>query len=510
MKITKTVRFPVVYDQSMQKGEKALTFQEFCREAWDCQKEIRAALNAASSVYQQFIVWKMDFYDQNKRRPNAQEQKDWYLSADGCSNSLEAVLDHAAAKKKAKVGSKPVYSAIHDEISKWNKLEKDFFSGQRAFPSFKGNQPISIAKEVIRFDYLNHYEITVTFPFLSDEHKRYLGLKHDQKFIFLCSPSKKDRGTISILNQIINGIYHHGAGALSYDMRKKKWFFSCSYTFEKDVDGSQIDPSIILGVDLGVNTVAYCAVSDSEERYHISGDEVKEFRRRVEKRRISMLKALPYQSGGKVGHGTKCRVEKAYELEDKIARFRDTKNKQYADKIVDFAVAHHCGIIQMEDLTGVRDTAPEANAKKKKSKGKKKSADEAQNAMNGTESFGSSNGKDADKEERKKENRMLGHWTFYDLKQRIEMKAAEYGIQVVSIPPAYTSQMCSFCHHISSDSRPATGEGHKWFTCVNCGRKLDADYNAARNLSIAGIEAIIAEQLEKQKKEAALVSSDHP
>ena len=51
-------------------------------------------------------------------------------------------------------------------------------------------------------------------------------------------------------------------------------------------------------------------------------------------------------------------MEKVYLTEDKIARFRDTKNHAYARAIVDFAVKNGCSIIQLEDLTGIRDTVP--------------------------------------------------------------------------------------------------------------------------------------------------------
>lgn len=498
MTITKTVRFPVSYIQEMQKGEKTLTFQEFCREAWDCQREVRNAMNAASSEYKVQIERELAFFNENGIWPTKEEKKNgFYTDENGRPISLETVLDHVAKKYVFKLGTDHVYGTINSELPKWNKSKKDFISGQRAYPQFKSNQPILIKKGTYEFERIAQDVITVSFSIFSDSYRKYLGLKSGI-FTFRCDPSIKDKGTKAILHKIMDGTYQSAAGKLSYDSRNKKWMFSCTYTVEK-ADGVQLDQNKILGVDLGFNTVAYCAVSNSPERFFISGEKVKKFRDKVMKRRISMLKTLPYQQGGKVGHGTKCRVEKVYDAEDKIARFRETENKNYAAAIVDFAVKNQCGVIQLENLSGVRDTAPDANAKKKKKakgNGKKKSTDEAQIAMIGMEPSESS---DNEKKERKEENRMLGRWTFYDLKQRIEMKAKEYGIVVSVVNPAYTSQRCSCCGYISSESRPETGEGHKWFTCVKCGKRLDADYNAAVNLSIAGIEEIIKEQLAGQK-----------
>lgn len=498
MKITKTIKFPISYHEEMQTGDKVLSFKEFCREAWDCQREVRNAMNAVSSAYKVQVEREIAFCNENGRWPNKEEKKGgFYSDESGKPISFETLLDHAAVPYLAKIGSSHVYGTINAELPKWNKSKKDFISGQMAYPQFKSNQPILIKKGTYEFERIAQDVITVSFSIFSDSYRKYLGLKSGI-FTFRCDPSIKDKGTKAILHKIMDGTYQSAAGKLSYDSRNKKWVFSCTYSFEKDTDGIQLDPNKILGVDLGFNTVAYCAVSGSPERFFISGDKVKEFRRRVEQRRIAMLKALPYQHGGKVGHGTKCRVEKPYDAEGKIARFRETENKNYAADIVNFAVKNGCSVIQLENLSGVRDTAPDANEKKKKAKGKgkKKSTDEAQIAMIGMET---TEYPDNEKKERKKENRMLGRWTFYDLKQRIEMKAKEYGIVVSVVNPAYTSQRCSHCGYISHESRPDKGESHKWFTCVKCGKHLDADYNAAVNLSIAGIEEIIKEQLEGQK-----------
>ncbi len=53
----------------------------------------------------------------------------------------------------------------------------------------------------------------------------------------------------------------------------------------------------------------------------------------------------------------------------------------------------------------------------------------------------------------------------------------QYGIEVVHVNPAYSSQTCSACHYVDKKNR--TGET---FHCGWCGRTLHADVNASRNL----------------------------
>jgi putative transposase len=51
------------------------------------------------------------------------------------------------------------------------------------------------------------------------------------------------------------------------------------------------------------------------------------------------------------------------------------------------------------------------------------------------------------------------------------------------VDPAYTSQECSVCGHVSPENRPS----QELFYCKKCGHTANADENAAKNvLSRAG------------------------
>lgn len=80
---------------------------------------------------------------------------------------------------------------------------------------------------------------------------------------------------------------------------------------------------------------------------------------------------------------------------------------------------------------------------------------------------------------RKSQRLRHSNWAFGQLRNFLEYKARLAGVPLVVIRPAYTSQTCHRCKHI----------GHrngKRFECPKCGMILDADINAAINISHLG------------------------
>ena len=68
-------------------------------------------------------------------------------------------------------------------------------------------------------------------------------------------------------------------------------------------------------------------------------------------------------------------------------------------------------------------------------------------------------------------------WCFRKLFDLVEYKAEEKGIKVEKVNPKYTSQQCSECGHTTKGNRNKSK-----FECVNCGKQLHSDYNAAKNI----------------------------
>ena len=77
-------------------------------------------------------------------------------------------------------------------------------------------------------------------------------------------------------------------------------------------------------------------------------------------------------------------------------------------------------------------------------------------------------------------------WCLAYINNRIKELAAEHDVHVFRVNPAYTSQTCSKCGDVHSDSR--RGE---YFVCVHCGYECDADTNAARNILARGIGTLV-------------------
>ena len=86
-------------------------------------------------------------------------------------------------------------------------------------------------------------------------------------------------------------------------------------------------------------------------------------------------------------------------------------------------------------------------------------------------------------EQRGCQSRTLHSWTFAQLGQYIAYKAVLAGVPVVYVDPAYTSQMCSACGHVSKKNRPDQAT----FCCTSCGFAEHADVNAARNIAVRGV-----------------------
>jgi len=77
----------------------------------------------------------------------------------------------------------------------------------------------------------------------------------------------------------------------------------------------------------------------------------------------------------------------------------------------------------------------------------------------------------------KKFNNKLQRWSYPKVVNKLSMLCEEQGINLVKVSPNYTSQTCSKCGFVDSNSRKG-----EIFECTNCRIVLDADYNASKNI----------------------------
>lgn len=80
----------------------------------------------------------------------------------------------------------------------------------------------------------------------------------------------------------------------------------------------------------------------------------------------------------------------------------------------------------------------------------------------------------------------IGNASWYEFRTMLEYKCKWYGKQLIVVPPQYTSQKCSTCHH---NGGKKTLDIREW-TCDNCGIHHDRDINAAKNILAKGLSTL--------------------
>ncbi|KKL52855.1 hypothetical protein LCGC14_2281270, partial [marine sediment metagenome] len=78
----------------------------------------------------------------------------------------------------------------------------------------------------------------------------------------------------------------------------------------------------------------------------------------------------------------------------------------------------------------------------------------------------------------KRTSRYLSHFTYTEIYDKIEDLTSTNGVRLVKVNPTYTSQRCSNCGWVRSSNRKG-----KLFNCNVCKFSIDADINAALNIS---------------------------
>jgi IS605 OrfB family transposase len=206
--------------------------------------------------------------------------------------------------------------------------------------------------------------------------------------------------------------------------RGGKWFLLVTVDVP---DGTPIDPDDIIGIDLGIVTLA----TDSDGNAHC-GSAAERVRRKHNLQRKRLQR-----------RGSKGAKKKLKRVAGKEARFRKAENHRISKEIVESAKGTGRGIA-LEDLTHIRDRITARGG-------------EARNR--------------------------LGGWSFFQLRSFIAYKARLAGVPVVFVDPRNTSRTCSQCGHCEKANRKSQGS----FLCLACGHSENADLNAARNLRVRAL-----------------------
>jgi IS605 OrfB family transposase len=184
-----------------------------------------------------------------------------------------------------------------------------------------------------------------------------------------------------------------------------------------------IVPTNVLGVDLGIKNIAADSVGEV-----FSGEKIDKTRIKLDNLKADLQRC-----------GTDSAKKHLKRLSGREARFKRDTNHCISKKLV-MKAKDTSSLIALEDLSGIRERTTVRT---------------------------------------KAQRHRHSSWSFAQLRQFIDYKAAIAGVPVAYIDPAYTSQECPICHHISRSNRPTRDE----FSCVCCGFSGPADTIAARNIA---------------------------
>jgi putative transposase len=215
--------------------------------------------------------------------------------------------------------------------------------------------------------------------------------------------------------------YEKRMGTLHY--REGEDAFYLHIVIKKEAE--ERDGDKVLGVDLNLKNVAVTSTGSFYDGGDLLWGQNHYFRVR---------RSLQHK-------GTRSAKQVLRRLSGRETRFVLNRLHTISRRIVEEADAHDCSYIAVERLTHIRERMDNGNDRVK---------------------------------------RQLHNWAFREFQEMLAYKAAEYGIQVEEVPPAYTSQTCSKCGHQSSTNRDSDG----WFECTDRGYEVDGDYNAAKNIGM--------------------------
>lgn len=187
-----------------------------------------------------------------------------------------------------------------------------------------------------------------------------------------------------------------------------------------------IDVDEFLGVDLGIVNLA--ADSDGET---YSGQAVNENRRKFQHRRRNLQR--------KGAHNARRKLRK---ISGKQSRFQKDTNHTISKRIVQKSKDTGRGIA-LEELSGIRDRVTV----------------------------------------RRRQRARHSNWSFYDLRQKIEYKAALAGVPVIAVDPRNTSRTCPVCGCVDKANRKT----QSLFSCIQCGHAAPADTTAAVNIAARAV-----------------------
>lgn len=329
--------------------------------------------------------------------------------------------------------------------NKMKTLIKDgLLEGRVVLPNYKEDSPFTIGSQYMTFtsDYDTYEELVEHIN--DSELNLYLGYGSPQgaptlfKFKFDLGHGKNREELKTTLLKVYSGEYTYCGSKIGIENDKIILYL----TLKVPKQECELYEDVTVGVDIGMAIPAYVSINTYGKEYirKAIGD-INDFL--TTKTKISnqrrRIQANARKNQG--GHGRKKKLKTLDRFKEYEANWTRNYNHYISSEIVKFAVDNHAKYINIENLEGF--------------------------------------GKDKNGKSISSKIFVLRNWTYYQLQQYIEYKAARYGIIVRKINPYHTSIRCSCCGYEDSNNR----KSQKEFKCIKCGFTMNADRNASLNIA---------------------------
>jgi IS605 OrfB family transposase len=348
----------------------------------------------------------------------AKELNEKYKELYGMDNSSVA-YSNLKLDWKDKLPS-PIRSSINVLVrADFNNNKSDVKKGVRSLTTYKKSYPTPFTRDWISTFIEDRGDFIFSFgnSGLNIPMKTYLGKDKSNNF--------------DVIANINKGIYTLCDS--SYMIDGKDFYLLLAVKIPKV--NHEFEPGRSMGVDLGINIPCVLSINDVKFVKYI-GSKADFFDRRLglQKRRRELQRNMTLNNGGK---GRKKKLQALDRLSESERNFVKNYNHNLSKAIINHSLSNNCGIINLEDLSGI---------------GKQE-----------------------------KSSLLLKNWSYFELQTMITNKATKNNIKVNIINAKYSSQRCSKCGYIHEDNRLEQAK----FICGSCGEESNADENAARNIAIA-------------------------
>ena len=323
-----------------------------------------------------------------------------------------------------------------------NAMKKGLKYGRISLPTYRDKNPLIVHRDYVRLLGTNpkrnngiyhNYETMDEFKehLYKDDFEMFIKFANDITFKIIFGNPHKSRELRSVFEKIVDGTYDVQGSTIGID--GKSIILNLSIKIPKKK--VELLENVVVGVDLGVATPAVCALNTNDYvRLSIgSANDFLRVRTKIQAQRKRLQKDLTKSNGG---HGRKKKMAAIERFEQYESNWVRSYNHMVSRRIVDFAIKNQAKYINIECLDGFAESG---------------------------------------------HTYILRNWSYYQLQQDIIYKANMVGIEVRKVNPYHTSQNCSCCGHWEEGQRKDRGH----FICGSCGKELNADFNAARNIAMS-------------------------